>query len=46
MYVYVSIPITGRMLALVWEDNDTWGLTEVSSCVRGKYTLSEEACEA
>jgi len=46
VYVYISISITGRMLALVWEGNDTWGLTEGSSCVCGKYTSSKAVCVA
>lgn len=32
MYAHVAVPIVGRMLAVVGEDNDIWSLSEVSWC--------------
>jgi len=36
VYAHVAVPIVGRMLAMVGEDNDTRSLSEVSLCVCGK----------
>lgn len=36
MQVHLAIPVMGRTLALLGEDNDTQSLTEVLLCARGK----------
>lgn len=45
MQVSISISIRGRTLTVVWEVmTDTWALTELLSCVCGKYRSSKAAC--